>query len=679
MSRWESAVTLLVLCLAAYSNSFQAGFTFDSNPLVLRDARVQKLSRANLAAIAEKDYWYGHAWAGLYRPVTTLSWLFNFSVLDNRDQPLGYHCVNFALHAASTLFLWALALGIFRRPLPAFFAAAIFAVHPVGTEAVTNISGRSDVLAGAGLFGGLLLYARWSEGGRLGRMGLSTLLFLISLTGMFSKESVIVLLPAMALYDFSFRPDVLRNWRKAVAPYAATAAAIVVALAVRHNVIAKMTAFEFPFLDNPISDAGFCSGRLTALSVIVRYWQLLIWPQTLSADYSYNQIPIVPISTGLGAAAVVLAVLAGLLACRVKMPPVFFGGLLFFVILAPVSNVLMPIGSIMALRFLYLPLAGFAMCCAGLLNWLTDRFPIRLLAIVITATIPISLAARTYVRNKDLQDDFGVWSTAAAASPNSFRAHQAFAAVLMGRDLPGAIEEASKAVSIIGDVDVQRSSTLPYGLLGRMWLTQGDTLARKQGGVGLPPEAEAAYHSAINVMRQGIPVDRAFSERWRQKELARGWSPDRIPDLGNAQLYDDIGEALGRLGRMPDALGYKMQSLHVAPAAGGVRGEVADVLRAMGRDQEALEFAAQAFLLNKRPEDLTRFVSCYRAVYPAACPLSTGNAEDVLDMDCPIVHAVVCRAEAALLQSYRDAGSPDLVTDYRAGSLTGTRCSASGH
>ena len=71
--------------------------------------------------------------------------------------------VNLALHLLNVLLLWWLAWTITRRELAAFFIAAIFAVHPIATDAVTNVGGRPDLMAAAAMLGGLVLYARGGE------------------------------------------------------------------------------------------------------------------------------------------------------------------------------------------------------------------------------------------------------------------------------------------------------------------------------------------------------------------------------------------------------------------------------------------------------------------------------------------------------------------------------------
>jgi hypothetical protein len=83
----------------------------------------------------------------MYRPVTTLSYLFNSAILGNSNHPAGYHWVNFFLHGVNVLFVFALRLrllaGRARAFRTAFFMALLWSLHPVLTESVTNIVSRT--------------------------------------------------------------------------------------------------------------------------------------------------------------------------------------------------------------------------------------------------------------------------------------------------------------------------------------------------------------------------------------------------------------------------------------------------------------------------------------------------------------------------------------------------------
>ena len=81
------------------------------------------------AALLHTVYYPG----ALYRPLTMLTYMANHQV---STDPFGFHLVNVLLHALVTLAVFALARELLGSLLAAAVAAALFAVHPVHTEAV---------------------------------------------------------------------------------------------------------------------------------------------------------------------------------------------------------------------------------------------------------------------------------------------------------------------------------------------------------------------------------------------------------------------------------------------------------------------------------------------------------------------------------------------------------------
>ena len=77
-TRWV-ALLLAAIALLAYANSFEAELAQDARGRILNDPRVHEISAANLRQIVAQDYWWPIHPSGLYRPLTTLSYLFNYS------------------------------------------------------------------------------------------------------------------------------------------------------------------------------------------------------------------------------------------------------------------------------------------------------------------------------------------------------------------------------------------------------------------------------------------------------------------------------------------------------------------------------------------------------------------------------------------------------------------------
>ena len=283
-------LALWFLAVLAYANSFRAGLIYDNRFVLVQDSRIRQVTRENLHLILTKDYWYKNSVSSLYRPLATLSYLFNHAILGNGDAPAGYHAINLALHAANIALVYMLGWLVLAEFWPAFAMAALWAVHPVLTESVTNVVGRADLMAAFGVLAGLLCYAR--SVGAVGRRAIlwQAGVLTASTVAMFSKESGIVIIAVIFLYDIAWRRQT--PWRARIAGYLAAALPIVAFLAIRAQVLQSTPLEVVAFTDNPLVRAGLWTGRLTAAKVLGKYLWLLFWPAKLSCDYSFNQIPL---------------------------------------------------------------------------------------------------------------------------------------------------------------------------------------------------------------------------------------------------------------------------------------------------------------------------------------------------------------------------------------------------
>src|SRR5262245_9091883 len=84
-----AALGLAAIAIAAYATSFRAGFTLDSMQIILGAPQVRSATTENLAIIFTSDYWWPNNLMGLYRPLTTLSYLVNWAILGSADKPTG--------------------------------------------------------------------------------------------------------------------------------------------------------------------------------------------------------------------------------------------------------------------------------------------------------------------------------------------------------------------------------------------------------------------------------------------------------------------------------------------------------------------------------------------------------------------------------------------------------------
>ncbi len=131
-----AATLLVVTTFVAYLPAIRGGFIWDDDDYVTASEplrTVEGLTKIWFKFGATKQY---------YPAVHTTFWVeYHLWGLN----PAGYHLVNVALHSLNALLLWLL---LRRLSIPgAYFAAAIFALHPVQVESVAWITERKNVLS----------------------------------------------------------------------------------------------------------------------------------------------------------------------------------------------------------------------------------------------------------------------------------------------------------------------------------------------------------------------------------------------------------------------------------------------------------------------------------------------------------------------------------------------------
>jgi protein O-mannosyl-transferase len=658
------AVPILVLwalAVLAYSNSFRDGLIYDNYFVLKQDARIRQVTDENIRLILNKDYWYKISTTTLYRPLTTLSYLFNYAILGNREEPAGYHAINLALHAVNVALVYFLGLLLLAEFWPAFAMAAIWAVHPVLTESVTNVVGRADLLAAFGVLVGLLCYARsiTAVGSRavLWQLGV----FAATAIGMFSKESGIVVIAAIFLYDIAWcRKAPLRT---RIIGYAAAVLPTLAFLLLRAEVIRNTPFVPVPFTDNPIAGGDFWTAKLTAIKVLGKYLWLLFWPARLSCDYSYNQIPLFSWSFRSWEdwqAFVSLAVYGGLavlaLAGFRRSKPLFFFLTFFFAALAPTANLFLLIGTIMAERTLYLPSVAFA----GLLAWggwqayqrLRPRWPaLRIAAPALLAVVCLALCGRTFARNLDWYDEHSLWSSALRASPNSYRPHQHIANWLANppeKNFDAADREAARAIAMLEPLPDEQKVALVYTTAGFCFRARADELGPKDGA--------AWYRKALDILLVGEKVDQAEEREFARQNRMVGKvaGPART-----VPFYLELARTDRGLGRYQDALNALTSAGWSEPQAEYYE-EVSKTYRAMGDDQKSIVALLEGITMNATNQVnlAADVVELYKQTAPDSCALTGSGTGAAINFTCPLVHDELCQAtrNVALLyhQMHRD-------------------------
>jgi tetratricopeptide (TPR) repeat protein len=611
-----ACAALVALAALAFSNSFTTGLALDNQVLVTGDPRIREVTSQNVAQILQHTFWWPNGEAGIYRPLATLSYLFNYAVLGNGSQPAGYHWLNFLLHAVNVLLVFALMLrllGGFRVPL---FVAAVWAVHPVLTESVTNIVGRADLLAGMAVLGGFLLYLKSTDAA--GSRRIAWLAGLGAATGVsvFSKESAVVLPGVIVLYELACRLGELRQRLRGLL-WGCVAMILPIGLMLwqRSVVLRASPKAEFPFVDNPIAGADFWIGRLTALKVLAHYLWLVVWPWKLSADYSYAQIPLAHGSLWDWIAWIALTAIVCLIVFAFRRRRmIFFFACFGFLNLLPASNLLFPIGTIMAERLLYLPLVGF-LACIVLLMQLFRRVD------VVIAVIVAAFAVRTWARNLDWKDDLTMARAGVAASPNSFKTHRLLASALFQSqpdysNIDQVLEESNKSLAILRPLPNERNIPSPWNEAAAYHLAKGDSLH----GASTKP-----YDEAVQLAQRAIAIE----------------GTSRGPVV--ADSYRLLATAYLRSHKADQALPAALQAQTLDRSSVDVYVLISDAYLAQSRGEDAAIALAEGMFATGDGNLRSDLLKLYQSgVDTAGCAVVAGSRGPALNPQCEMVRRDLC-------------------------------------
>jgi len=404
---WAAPALLALATAVAYANSFSGAFQFDDWAVIVDEPRVHSLAA-----------WW-QSMPGI-RPLLKLSYALNWH---SGLGIAGFHAVNLGLHIVNACLVFALLRRLAARlgipgALAPLLAALLFALHPVQTEAVTYISGRSSSLGATFALASLwcLDVGRAAARPALRRVlawCVSPLLFLLALG---AKETTLVVPAAIVLLVLC---DARRHvrWREALVVAAPHVLVLLAAALLAATLPRYWMLLESSFTARPLG-----ANLLSQVHAIAWLVGQLALPWRLNAD------PMLAVVSEWSAATAALAVLhVALLAIGCaslrRRPALAFAILWFFLWLAP-TNSLLPRLDLANDRQLYVALVGPAWLAGVLLARavaLASR-PGRIALGAASAVLLLGLALATTQRNAVYADEIVFWSDVAARSPANARA-----------------------------------------------------------------------------------------------------------------------------------------------------------------------------------------------------------------------------------------------------------------
>ncbi len=651
---WLVAAGLVAAVVAAYHNSLAGPLVFDDTAAIVGNPTIRHL--AALGEVLSPPHDVGQTVGG--RPVVNLSLAINYAF--GRTDVRGYHVFNLVIHVLGALVLFGIVRRTFLQPVLrerfgrpatplAFAVALLWAVHPLQTESVTYIIQRAESLMG--LFYLLTLYAFIRGSGchllndkpspapvgkkgpchliddkRTGRrtwgwLGISVVACLL---GMATKEVMVSAPLIVFVYDRTF---VAGSWRAAWAQrryfYGALGTTWLLLGWLVLSAENRGGTAGLGLTDSPWTYA------LTQTRALTLYLRLAFWPRPLVFDYGTDAIE--HWADALPFAAVVAALVGGVVVALRRWPSIGFLGVWFFAILAPSSSIVpIPVQPLAEHR-MYLPLAAVvALAVAGLYaRWRRGCW-------FAFAGAALALVVATVARNDVFRSATSIWADTVTKRPANARAQcylgDALAAEGRFTEALARYDEAFRLDrlaatrsdrTIFGDILVNSGNVLRA--LGR----NEEAANRYQDALRFDARLVAARFNlgaiylqadrlpdAIGEFEQALKLDPKFSAAHTSLGSALLLSGRSVEALGHyeaalrldpsAKSQRDLGVALLYVKRVPDAVAHLEEAVRLAPEVARAHEFLGNALVAQGRKADAIAQYRRTLELEPRNERVQR-------------------------------------------------------------------------
>ena len=422
------------------------------------------------------------------------------------DTTYAYHFGNLLIHFAAgglvglilrRLLEWA-GIGDPKRTWMAAFGSCLYLLHPLNSEAVAYLAGRSEALSTAFALAAYTVFLYRPKPAV--SWGVAAAIFALFGAALLTKEQTLVLPALLLLTDFWWNPaapekafslaGIRANWRLYV-PLALAAAG---GLYRFRDLIAGSGGGNAGF---GLKDFTWYQYFFTECRALFVYVLEFVCPAWLNIDWRF------PISHSLvergaifGLAAWV-ALLAAAWVLRRRFRLAAFGLLVYLVMMAPTSSIL-PIADAVAERRAYFSMLGLLLILLEVL--LRVRLAPRTLGMV-CALVLIAAAAVTHARAALFGDEVALWTDSVAKVPNNYRAHFHLAQAAMDANRCDLAAREFQTAAALG-------SKADYGLLVD-WGLAYDCLNRPDDAIEKFRQAAAIDRSA-HVYTQ---IAKVFAER----------------------------------------------------------------------------------------------------------------------------------------------------------------------
>ncbi|HMJ06847.1 MAG TPA: tetratricopeptide repeat protein [Chthoniobacterales bacterium] len=600
------AILLLAATIAAYQHAWHAGFIWDDDIYVTGNPLLT-------AADGLKRIWFSLDSPSQYFPLVYTTFRFEHALWGLN--PVGYHWVNFALHAANALLVWRL-LSLLRVP-GAWLAAGLFALHPVQVESVAWITERKNLLMGFFFLLALIAWVKFVAGKHRGEVKFYLLALLCYALALSAKTTACTLPAALILISWLKRGAIPRARLLQILPF--------VLLGIGMGIVTIWWERFHQGTQGELFAMGIPERILIAAHAFWFYLWKLVWPVNLAFSYprwtvSLNHWPDYIWAGGCVLLAAIILIGRRFFGRSVEVAFVFFvatlSPMLGFVMLYTFRY------SFVADHYQYLasigPLALGAAAIATALRPL-GRFQHVLLPLISAALLG-ALGFLTWRQVGAYANEEALWRATLAVNPASWMAHNNLGIQLLHSDRGDeAIAHFEEALRLDPNY-AEGHYNLANALLR---LGRGDeAAAHYERALELIPRYAAAHanfgalllrtgqidaaleHLAEAVkIEPSVPVRRlrlgeAFLQLGRTEEANAQFDAALAPDPNSVEIHYQIALAFLHAGLTREAVEHLERVVAINPNNAAAHNNFGNILTEIGRKEEALVQLDQAIALD---------------------------------------------------------------------------------
>ncbi len=589
-------IEILFIAFLVYFNALYNGFVYDDEFQVVQNHWIKDIKY--IPEIFSESVWKfrGIEHTSYYRPLLHVIYMVNYFIFGLR--PWGFHLMNVLFHVSVSVLVFIITsklLSDFQLSSSksylsvSFMAAALFATHPIHTEAVTWVAGLPDLAFTFFYLLSFYLYVRSREVPRTDYLCSVASFFLATLC----KEPALTLPLILIAYDYVFRETdrPVERLKKYVPFFAVGGGYLLLRLHALGGFAPHKEHMELSTYQLVIN----------VFPLFAQYLGKILLPVNLNAFHVMHPLSSI-FDVKCILALIVTIVFVVLTYINLKKNKASFFSLLFAVPLLPVLYIPALGESAFAERYLYLPSVGFVVLLALFIEWIKVKIPKGALCTPIIFMAIIGLYAfGTIDRNTVWRDNYNLFADTVKKSPDGALPHNNLGCALQTRgQIDEAIEQYQIALKLKPD-NADANNNLGSAFYSKGWINKA--MEQYQALLIMHP----------NYTRTIINVGIIFEEKGMLDEAIEQYQSALKLNPDSVDAHYSLGNAFFKKNWIDQAIEQYQIALKINPDIYDVHYKLGIAYEDKGLIDEAIEQFQIALALNPTdPDSRSQLARAYK-------------------------------------------------------------------